>query len=429
MKRLNLYETVKIGGVYYPALPPSSLPSDGLPVSWGTRFGKKRGPKAPNLRNFASFEGPAWTPDVRSGARMRPPGLRAFLVRGAGRFRYVFDAIQFAYEISQKSEQGVGDWVSAPAPEQYFHVDIPEGWIICQDFSFDRTPGMATILNRTWRFGEVGTPLAGRPAATCSQSNVQNVFGAFDPSVHWFGGLYVWREHNVTGERDRLSPWINWRGAVDPNNRFTVRLSPSPSHWIEREPGIAPRYYPGAEMTVDPSRRPVGTPTGFNTPLPFAALPKRKNTGWPQQWTGTNGPPRPPRLPPTLRAARPPRGTIERKRRHAFAIPLEVAKEMLNIATESCDAVDAVWQTMPHGVKWTPGVRKACGQKALDIVRNVDLIDWDKALLALLLMYAEDKLWGKFFAASDAAMKNLGSYGWKLDGALVPKLPQGWQSV
>lgn len=145
--------------------------------------------------------------------------------------------------------------------------------------------------------------------------------------------LPYWQVGKVNKVRDLISP--------RPDGR-PIRESPSP--FIPTPPPAA-----GGSISLKPGARPVAGP--------------------PHQM-------------------RPPgRGTKERK-----AKVLPGVQKLINLVTETNDAIEAVWYALPRHLR-TPGANPA--QMAMDLYRHYDSIDMNLAVRNLILTNAQDAAIGK----------------------------------
>jgi len=447
-----VYETNKIGGVYYPTLPPSTPGANGVPQGWNVGgnggFASSPAPRPSPLVKLPLGGGP--NDYNRSGPILdlpkRPDGSFGDLsesaarrwARRAGKFARrhplgpAFDFAWFMYRMFNEARPDA----TIPGADGYdYHVTIPSGWIQCT-----RNDGFAPGTGGFWPpypldvvQDNPGSYLYGNPGAICPHFTPVSAYGPWNETM-WYGGIYTAVRGNIGWTYSDFFPWVTWR---DPDGSHTPADKPisfvkTPSGTLPTEEKPVPVALPAGTVgfTLDPSSRPIGVPSGWNVPLPYTLLPGNPNGTYNPPGTdptpGTDGPPRPPRPPrPPENPHRPDPGVKERKRRWGGKMPLSYAKDILNTVTEGCDAIDALWQALPGDVKWTPGVPKTCDKKAADLWKNVDKLDWDQAIMNLLQMYAEDKLWGKYFQLSDKAAAGFGMPGWKLDQPITsaPQVP------
>lgn len=200
------------------------------------------------------------------------------------------------------------------------------------------------------------------------------------------------------------------------------RLMPVPVVWEDPLPSIVPML------------KPLLSPSGFNAPVSYKIIPARDsispdlhqvpraNSDNPFPGTITNPNPVSPPKP-----TRPPKGTQERKKRWFGMGALGIAKKIMRGTTEGCDAVDAVWKALPGKRKWVPGQPQGCAEKMQALWAHFDEVDIPQALVNLVQMHYEDKLWGKYFKASDKAFGGLGIKGWKGDQPIMEGMGYGFE--
>lgn len=441
-----VYESHKIGGVYYPTLPPATPGASGIPAGWNVG-GHGGFASVPAPRPSPVVKLPVGSGDIdhwrRSGPVLdlprQPDGSYGFgdpssmarwarkLARFARRNPW-FNAAEFAFDLYRMMEPSEWTGFHDGLDGQRWQWSIPEGWVECYNNAL-WAPG--TRRDRYVRVDAGKNPgnMLNWAGANCGTWGSESQYRAAQPG-DWYAGIYtrLWNPSaNNWAPGANSTPWRTWKAPDGWTGDDLPVYATSPAG--EPAPGpVQPVSVPVAVpvapigFTIDPASRPIGVPSGFNGPLPWVLLPSNPNG----TYTDPSGPPAPPRPPVRpVNPHRPDPGVKERKRRWGGKIAVSYAKELLNTVTESCDAIDAVWQALPGDVKWTPGVPKTCDKKAADLWKNVDKLDWDQAIMNLLQMYVEDKLWGKYFQLSDKAAAGFGMPGWKLDQPITsaPQVP------
>lgn len=451
-----VYESQKIGNVYYPTLPPATPGSSGVPAGWNVG-GNGGFASVPAPRPSPVVQLPLGSGDIdhwrRSGPVVdlprRSDGSYGFsdpsgMARWAGRLtRFArrnpwIRGLEFAFDLYRMMKPSEWTGFHDGLDGQRWQWSIPAGWVECTHNPL-WAPGVVSG-GPTKKFRDAGKNpgnmlnWSGANCGTWGGESQYRVALAGD----WYAGIYtrLWDSWwNSWAPGANSVPWRTWKAPPGWSGKDLPVYAKSPVGVPAPGP-VKPASVPfvialaPVGFTIDPASRPIGVPSGFNGPLPWVLLPGNPNGTYNPPGTaptpGTDGPPRPPRPPrPPENPHRPKPGVKERKRRWGGKMPLSYAKDILNTVTEGCDAIDALWQALPGDVKWTPGVPKTCDKKAADLWKNVDKVDWDLAIMNLLQMYAEDKLWGKYFQLSDKAAAGFGMPGWKLDQPITaaPQVP------
>lgn len=443
---------IKIGGSWYPALPPNAYGKDGLhPRDKHWMYPPKKPPrvvhalnpnrKAPNL----PFASPKFTPDPHSAGlpRMRPPTLPDFFKRGLPRaLGPVGMAISMlpdpelewmdpASVVLDKVTIEVSDPIVGADGKQY-NVDVPPGWFQCS-----YTPGYApgTQTNSANHRKQMhGTEGLGFNKRTNNTDNLN--CGSWGSGIQWTAGVYPGRPGTppFTGLYTRTfvpptwttlapgsnpTPWITWQSIEQAPTRFpTYHGITTPGEWPSSEglrPSIPPVPVPFA--AIDPATRHPALPTEpFPPNVPFRYLPHLRNIpGIRERYSpSAGGPPVRPRTPtPT----RPDNGDRERKKQWKGKPLLRALREgVFHPAGELCDAVGAVWDALPGNKKWVPGVPQGCAEQAQSILRNWKDIDWPQAVMNLAINHFTDKAIGRFLGMGEDAFKRAtgGTPGWRI---------------
>lgn len=438
-KRPTLYEAVNIGGTYYPALPPNVMQT--IPDVWnGGRLGRSplfggrvprangplvrlplsEFPQAEDLRRFGKAQ---YQPrPYGMPSRMVAPTMREFLKRGAGRLNFMFDLYEIVQDVSQMVEPAEVTHVREypESPDRYSWY-MPAGWDYCS-FTPGFQPGLPSAFGTFELYG-IGTNDGAGPGSNCATYGgpyFQEGVGYLDDGRRYLG-YYTADEHGGPGE---AVPWIVVsENSVGTEEEARFYVSPKGQDAVDKR--VYSSAYPRTPPLtgLDPSLRPIGIPSGFPRHLPWHMLPKRKRNPFFNfdngTQTGSSGARQPPpNLPYIPNPTRPPMGTKERKRKWAGMGVLAASKAALNGTLETCDAISAVWDALPRDVKWSPGLGrgKNCADKARDLFTHFDKLDIDEALVNLAKMYIEDKLYGKVFATTDKAGRNLSKHGMKVPG-------------
>ena len=198
-----------------------------------------------------------------------------------------------------------------------------------------------------------------------------------------------------------------------------------------------PVDYPGPFVVSNPSEIPSAWPkTGSvtHTVLPWPEwrpgpawrdIPARNRlrAQFPDIRQESYGPPVDPNKPSQIIHRPPGRNETESKRRTNSAAVLwwyRAAKKSWHEAGEYCDRVSAIYDALPKDVRlpYRKGDAIACHEKTAVILRNLDRLDVNQAILNLVENEIEDAIIGAGFKNLDNAAKRLGIPGWRVDLAM-----------